>query len=122
AGGPPAREQDLPETPLLPGHLYPAARPRAAGAAKPPPPLRAALSYRGADAPGYRWGPQASRGRDRGLRGAPHLEPTTAPSPPSALCPARRGPGARRDPVDPLSATLLPARPGALETVSAAVP
>src|SRR5215831_12645599 len=65
---------------LRPCDLYPAARPGAAGAAEPPPPLWPALSHRHPDPPGHRRGPEASRGGDRRLRRAPHLGPTTAPT------------------------------------------
>src|SRR5919108_2395228 len=107
---------------MRPCDLYPAARPGAPGAAEPPPPLWAALSHGGADAPGHRRGPQASRRGDWGLRRAPHLGPTTAPSPPCALCPPRRGPRPRWRRVGGVSAALLPARPRALTPLPAPLP
>src|ERR671922_2642912 len=96
---------------LRPCDLYPATPLGAPGPAASPPPVWLTLSHRRPDAPGHRRGPQASRGGDRRLRRAAYLGPTTAPSPPSALCPDRGGPGARRAPVDPVSAALLPPRP-----------
>src|SRR4029077_7112665 len=107
---------------LRPCHLYPATRSGAPGSPESPPPLWFTLSHRRPDAPGHRRGPHASRGGDRRLRRAPHLGPTTAPSPASPLCPPRRGPGARRDPVAPVSAALLPARPRPLAALPAPLP
>src|SRR5439155_25937797 len=73
-------------------------------------------------APGHCRGPEASRGRDWRLRGAAHVGPTTAPSPPPALCLARGGLDARWCPVGAVSAPLLPARPRPLPAFSALVP
>src|SRR6266478_6969163 len=111
-----------PRDTLRPCDLYPPARSWATGTAEPSSALWAALSHCRADAPGYCWRPEASRGRDRRPRRAAHLGSTTPPSSPSALCPARGRPGTRRDPVDPVSAALLPARPCPLATLSATVP
>src|SRR5215468_3725485 len=102
--------------------LYPAARRGAPGSPEPTPPLWLTLSHRHPDPPGHRRGPQASRGGDRRLRRAPHLGPTTALSPPSALCPARGGPGAQRNPVAPVSAALLPPRPRPLAALPTPLP
>src|SRR5919108_503680 len=59
--------------------------------------------------------------RRLGLRGAAYLGPTTASSP-SALCPPRGRPGARRDPVDPVSPPLLLTRPRPLAPFPAPLP
>src|SRR5215475_5602766 len=107
---------------LLPCGLYPAACPRAAGAPEPAPPLWAALSHGRPDAPGYRRGPQAVRRRDWRPRRPPHLEPTTAPSPPPALCPARGGLGCGWHALGAVSATFLPPRPCPLAPLPAPLP
>src|SRR6266851_6613656 len=107
---------------LLPCDLYPAACPRAAGAPEPAPPLWAALSHGRPDAPGHRRGPQASRSRDRRPRRPPHLGPTTAPSPPPALCPARGGLGLGWHTLGAVSAPFLPARPCPLAALPAPLP
>src|SRR6516162_10192318 len=65
---------------LRPCDLYPATRLGAPSPAASPPPVWLTLSHRRSDAPGHRRGPEASRGGDRGLRRAPHLEPTTPPT------------------------------------------
>src|SRR5262249_50176776 len=111
-----------PRDALCPCDLYPAARPGAPGAPESAPALWAALSHRRPDAPGHCPGPKTSRGRDRWLRCLAHLGPATASSSPSALCPARGGPGARWDPVAAMSPPLLPARPRPLAALSAPVP
>ena len=107
---------------LRPCRLYPAARLGAPGPPESTPPLWLTLSHGRPDAPGHRRGPEASRGGHRRLRRAAYLGPTTPPSPASPLCPPRRGPGARRHPVAPVSAALLPARPRPLTPLSAPVP
>src|SRR5262249_28822553 len=61
-------------------------------------------------------------GRDRGGRRVAYLGPTTPPSPPSPLCPPCRGPDARRDPVAPVSAALLPPRPRPLAALPTPLP
>src|SRR5262249_43810127 len=89
---------------------------------EPPPPLWPALSHRGADAPGHRWGSEASRGGDRRVFGAPHPGPTTPPSPPPPFCPTfPGGPGWWRA-VGAASPHLLLACPGPLAALPAPLP
>src|SRR5262249_27379622 len=107
---------------LRPCRLYPAAYSGAPGAAESTPPVWLTLSHGRPNASGHRRGPDASRGGDRRLRRAPHVEPTTPPSPPPALCPAGGWLRPGWHAVDAVSTALFSACPRPLATLPTPLP